>query len=272
MQLTDRLGRAGRRLRGRGGRSDRQGPPSASGPGAKTVRVAGKDFRKRRLAGRWLRVRTLVLSALALVVLAGAGWVVYFSGYVAVKDVEVLGNRTLRDARVERAAEVGTGAPLARVDLEAIRARVESIAAVRRAEVSRAWPHTVQISLTERTPLAVIDLGQGLRAIDSEGVLFSSYQARPARLPLVRTEPGLPDEALVEAGRVVSALPDRVAKKVDRVDVASVDDIALVLKNGRRVVWGSADQSDQKAEVLAVLLTRPADQIDVSVPGRPTTR
>lgn len=272
MQVTDRLGRARRRLRGRGGRSARQAPPPGSGPGAETVRVAGKDFRKRRLAGRRRRWRALVLTALALLVLAGAGWVVYFSGLVAVEDVEVRGNRTLGDARVERTAAVGTGAPLARVDLDAIRARVESIASVRRAEVSRAWPRTVRISVTERTPLAVIDLGQGLRAIDSEGVLFRSYQTRPARLPLVRTEPGLSGEALVEAGRVVSALPDRVARKVDRVDVASVDDIALVLKNGRRVVWGSADQSDQKAEVLAVLLTRPAEQIDVSVPGRPTTR
>jgi cell division protein FtsQ len=37
-------------------------------------------------------------------------------------------------------------------------------------------------------------------------------------------------------------------------------------------MWGSAEDSAQKAEVLAVLLDRDAKQIDVSVPGRPTTR
>ena len=55
-------------------------------------------------------------------------------------------------------------------------------------------------------------------------------------------------------------------------EVASVDEIELVLANGRRVLWGSAEDSDQKAEVLAVLLKRPGQQIDVSVPGRPTTK
>lgn len=272
MRITDRLGHVNERRRRRSNGSARQVPPPSSGPDAETVRIAGKDFRRRRLAGRRHRVRTLVLAALAMSVLAAAGWVVYFSGHVAAEDVEVVGNRTLSDVRVERTAEVETGIPLARVGLDAIRARVESIASVRRVEVSRAWPHTVLISVTERTPLAVIDQGQGLRAMDSEGVLFHGYEKRPARLPLVRTEPDLPDEALVEAARVIDALPDRVAADVDRVDVASVDDIALLLTDGRRVVWGSAARSGQKAEVLAVLLSRPASRIDVSVPGRPTTR
>jgi cell division protein FtsQ len=71
---------------------------------------------------------------------------------------------------------------------------------------------------------------------------------------------------------VIDALPAHVARRVDTVEVASVDEIQLVLSNGRRVFWGSAEQSDQKAEVLAVLLERPGQQIDVSVPGRPTTR
>ena len=88
----------------------------------------------------------------------------------------------------------------------------------------------------------------------------------------MRTQPTTPGEALVEAARVVDALPPRVAHRVDVLEVGSVDEIELVLVNGRRVVWGSADDSDQKAEVLDVLLKRPGNQIDVSVPGRPTTR
>ena len=54
--------------------------------------------------------------------------------------------------------------------------------------------------------------------------------------------------------------------------MGSVDEIELVLANGRRVVWGSAEDSEAKAEVLAVLLKRPGNQIDVSVPGRPTRK
>jgi cell division protein FtsQ len=176
------------------------------------------------------------------------------------------------ESRVKRAADVPTGTPLARVDLDAIRARVESISSVRRVEVSRSWPHTVHIEITERTPIAVIDRGTGLQALDGEGVLFGRYDERPRGLPLVRTEPDTRTEALQETGRVIEALPARVAARVDVVEVATVDEIQLVLANGRRVLWGSAEDSEHKAEVLEVLLKRPGQQIDVSVPGRPTTR
>ncbi len=71
---------------------------------------------------------------------------------------------------------------------------------------------------------------------------------------------------------MIDALPADISARVKNVAVSSVDEIQLVLGDGRRVVWGSVEDSDQKAEVLGVLLERPSRQIDVSVPGRPTTK
>ncbi len=217
-------------------------------------------------------VRYVLLGLLLVGAVAGAVWVVLFSSFVTAESVTVSGNPTLTEARVERAADVPIGTQLARLDLGAVRTRVEAIPAVKSAEVSRDWPHGVRIAVTERTPIAVVDQGEGLRALDAEGVLFGTYASQPKKLPLVKTDAGTSGEALVEAGRVVGALPTRIARRVDAVQVASVDDIQLVFGNGRRVLWGSAESSDQKAEVLAALLKRPGNQIDVTVPGRPTTR
>ena len=44
-----------------------------------------------------------------------------------------------------------------------------------------------------------------------------------------------------------------------------------MLRDGRQVVWGSAEDSAAKAEVLVALLKEPAKRYDVSVPGQPTT-
>ena len=266
------LDRFGRRSSNSASESESQAPPPSSGPDEETVRIARKDFRKRRNAGRWRVVRRLALALLVIGLVAGAVWVVLFSSYVTARAVDVRGNSTLSDARIEKAAEVPIGTPLARVDMEAIVARVRPITAVKYVEVGRSWPHTVRITITERTPIAVIDQGSGLRALDAQGVPFGSYDTRPKHLPLVRTAPGTPGEAVLEGAKVVSALPPKIAGRVDAVDVASVDEIKLVLANGRRVIWGSAEDSEQKAEVLAVLLKQPGNQIDVTVPGRPTTR
>jgi cell division protein FtsQ len=262
------------RLRRRKGAApaETQAPPPSTGPDEETVRIARKDFRKRRNAGRWRKLRLVLLALLLVAAVSASVWVVFFSSYVTARDVQVTGTATLGDRRVERAADVSLGTPLARLDLGAIRARVEGISSVRSAEVSRSWPHTVHIDVTERTPIAVINQGNGLQALDEDGVLFGHYASRPRNLPLVIAPPDTAEEALVEGGRVIGSLPDRIASRVDTVEVTSVDKIQLVLGNGRRVLWGSAEDSGQKAEVLAVLLKRPGQQIDVSVPARPTTR
>ena len=71
---------------------------------------------------------------------------------------------------------------------------------------------------------------------------------------------------------MVSALPDDLATRVDHVEVETVDQITLVLRDGREVLWGSAEESQQKAQVVAVLLGERGRIFDVSVPGSPTSR
>lgn len=239
------------------------------------MRIATADFRRRRRAGRWRVFRRATALVLVLALLAGAAWLVLFSDYVTAERVEISGTTTIPDVRVRRAADVPTGTPLARVDLDRIRARVEAIPSVRAVEVSRSWPHAVRIVVQERQPVGVIERGGGLQALDAEGVLFGSYPSRPARLPLVEAGGGADTEALTEAGRVLASLPAPLLRRVDTVQVGSVDDVRLGLRGGPRVLWGSAASSAQKAEVLAAMMrhaARGVQEVDVSVPGRPTTR
>lgn len=237
-----------------------------------TVTVAGRDFVRRRWAQRLRRLRPFLYAALALVLLATGVWLVLFSSVLTVRDVSVTGTRTISSVRVESVARAPIGDQLARADLDAIRARVETIPAVKSASISRSWPHTIAIQVTERTPVAVVDRGAGLQAVDDAGVLFGSYARKPADLPLMETAPDVKSEPLAEAARVVTSLRPDIGALVERIEVESVDRIRLRLTGGRTVMWGSAEDSAQKAEVLAVLLERDAKEIDVSVPGRPTTR
>lgn len=237
-----------------------------------TVTLADRDFARRRWGRRWRRLRPFLYAALLLGLVGGGIWLVFFSSVVTVRDVSVSGNQTVSSVRIEAVAKAPKGRQLARVDLAAIQERVKTIPAVRSVSVSRSWPHTIAIEVTERTPVAVVERGTGLQAVDDDGVLFGSYDRRPDDLPLVRTDADVKSEALAEAARVVTSLRADIAAKVDSVDVETVDRIRLRLAGGRTVMWGSAEDSAEKAAVLAVLLEHKADQIDVSVPGRPTTR
>ena len=230
-----------------------------------------KRFARRQWARRWLAWRPVLAVVVVLALVVGLGWLVFFSSFLAVKVVEVDGARGLGEAEVRAVAAVPGGEPLARVDLEAVRARVQALAEVRSAEVARQWPDSILITLEERVAVAVVDIGGRLRGMDEDGVVFRDYAQAPGGLPRVRTSSETGTDALREAAQVVSALPGDLAGRTDFVSVSTIDQIELVMRDGRTVMWGSAEDSEQKAAVLVRLLEQPGKHYDVSVPGNATT-
>lgn len=241
-------------------------------PAARAAERSRRKFARRQWRRRWLAWRR-VLAALVVLAVAGGGvYLLWFSETLSVEGVEVRGTAELPVEEVRSAAAVPLGGPLVSVDLDRVEARVEAIADVRSAEVSRQWPDRLLVEVVEREPIAVVELGGQLRAMDAEGVVFRRYRQAPSDLPRVQALTGIDADALRESARVISALPADLTAEVHHVEVESVDRISLVLRDRRVVHWGSAEESEQKAEVLGALLQQQAKEYDVSVPGRPTTR
>lgn len=238
----------------------------------RATRRSRKRFARRQWRRRWLAWRYLLGLVLVLAIVGGGIWAVWFSSWLAVETIDVSGAQTVEasDIRVRSGIEVGE--PLARVDLAKAERRIGALAVVRSVEVTRQWPNGILVSIEERVAIAVVEIGGRLRGMDADGVVFRDYKKAPPGLPRVVTSIGTTSEALKEAAKVISALPADLTLIVDHVQVTTVDQISLVLKDGRTVVWGSADESDTKAEVLETLLATVQAQVyDVSVPSKPTT-
>jgi cell division protein FtsQ len=156
------------------------------------------------------------------------------------------------------------------VDVDAVAARVEALAPVLGVDVSRSWPDEVRIGIVEREAVAVVERDGAVHGLDAEGVLFRTFPSPPRGLPVVRMSAATESEALAEAAMVIDVLPDDLARRVDHLRVETIDSISLQMRNGRTVFWGSAEASQDKADVLAVLLKQKASVYDVSVPGQPT--
>lgn len=242
-------------------------------PEDRATRRTRRRFARRQWARRWLSLR-YVLALVALVaLLAASTWLVFFSTTLQVKRIDVVGNALLSDARVREIADIPLGDQLALVDLARADARVASLAEIRSVDVTRTWPDTVRIEVAERTAVAVVELAGRLRGLDAEGVVFREYQRVPRGMPRIRPGSAAGTDALREAATVVSALPDDLATRVDHVEVTTIDQITLVMRDQRQVLWGSAEESELKAQVVDRLLAaQKASYYDVSVPGNPTYR
>jgi cell division protein FtsQ len=240
---------------------------------ARTVSRTRRRFARRQWARRWLSLRYVLALLLVLAIIGTSVYMVFFSTTMQLKRVEVVGNDLLSDGRVREIADVPLGEQLALVDLGRADARVGSLAEVRSVDVTRTWPDAVRIEVVERTAVAVVELAGRLRGLDAEGVVFREYQRVPAGMPRIRPGSAAGTDALREAATVVSALPDDLATRVDHVEVTTIDQITLVMRDQRQVLWGSAEESALKAQVVDRLLAaQKASYYDVSVPGNPTYR
>ena len=216
-----------------------------------------------------LRVAAVLLLAAAVAV---AVWEVYFSSTFGVQRVIVVGAHRVTVAQVDTAARVRMGAPTLRVDTAAIRRHVESISQLESVVVTTQWPHTVIITVVERTPAAVEQLtAGGYELIDRDGVDLGQVATRPSSLPLLLLDPTTASQATTAAAaQVAASLTRPLAAKVMSITALTANSVVLRLTNGTIVRWGDASQGAIKAEVLAALMKHHGVVYDVSAPYAPT--
>jgi len=220
------------------------------------------------------RPRRLLVLAIVLTVLAGAaGWVVGFTGVLGVRAVSVTGLKTLPTGQITDAAGLRQGEPLARVDVAAVADRVGRLPGVARVAVTRSWPSTVRIAVTERFGVAVVTVAGRPWLVDATGVRFQQLSAVPAGLPrLAVRDAGPGDPATAAALAALTALTPPVRAALRVVTAQTPDSVTLTLSGGRTVLWGGAADSPAKATVLAALLGRSGTVYDVSTPSVVTVR
>ncbi len=235
------------------------------------VSDATSRLQLRRRDQRRRRTITWLIGALAVVVLIGAVYVVGFSPALAARAVTVNGAKVLTKTQVLDAAGVAAGTPLVWVDPEKVAERVSGLPAVAEVTVSRDWPDRVHIAVTERKPRLAIPAGGGYLLADASGVVFQAVENAPNGLVVVEADP-TSQEVLVDVGTVFSALSSSTAAKVSRLEAPTRDGIVLRLRDGSRVVWGSAEDSTLKSQVLDALLPLGGTVFNVSAPGFPTRR
>ncbi|MGW5521405.1 cell division protein FtsQ/DivIB [Gordonia sp. NPDC003950] len=224
------------------------------------------------------RSRILLGGVVAAVVIVGMVLVAYLTPLMSVRGTEISGTRTVPGAQVLAAAAVPSGTPLLQVDTGAAARRIAAIPSVESARVQRSYPSTLEITITERVPVAVVTEGDKLHVLDRSGVGYLTYPAASAppdikKLPVFHTAtPGPADPTTRAALAVVAGLPPSLSKQVVSVTASSPVDIHLELTGNRNVVWGDDSQGAEKARTLSYLLTRDATQFNVSAPAFPTYR
>lgn len=107
------------------------------------------------------------------------------SGY-AVENIILEGrNRTPMD-EITQALDVDIGAPILRLKLDEMRARLEKIESIKYAGIERALPNTLYVRVVEREPVAIWQYNNKKALVDDNGVVMNGLDTAPYKsLPLI---------------------------------------------------------------------------------------
>lgn len=220
--------------------------------------------RQRVLRRRWI-------AALSVITVITLGYLLFFTSFLGVSSVKVVGASAVPAEEIRAAAAVPDREPMLRVDTDEIAARVNKLPGVASTEVSRSWPSTITITVTERTPVAFFTAPDGAHLVDTTGVDYKTLPNKPAGLPELTLARITPDDPVARSAvAVLTSLPVALRNEITTVRAQTPGGVEFTLKNGKVVRWGDASEPDRKAKVLAVLLTRKGHTYDVASPDLPT--
>ena len=274
--MTQRAGAGGRTA---GGAAPRRRPPADRRISERRKAILAARVRRRRRILGW------ALAALALA--AGVAYLVR-TPLFGLSAVRVEGTQAVASDQVLAASQVRIGEPYLGLDLAAIRARVGALPRVAAVRVTRDYPSSLRIAVTERPAVASVSTGGIYWLVAADGTVLDSAGQRPTDLPYVAGVPlpaGVaagsrlpPGNELANALTALGGMDRRLERQVAGVDARTLDSLEFTLEDGTRVQYGLAvEQPAKDAAVLLVRRTlkregREAQRIDVRNPSAPTVQ
>jgi cell division protein FtsQ len=218
------------------------------------------------------------------VAVLGGGIALYRSSAFSVRKVRVVGASHLKLSDVLAVAAVPADTTLLRLPDDAIRARLLKDPWIAEAEVVKRFPDTVELHLTERRGVALVEAAGAKWLVDTDGWVLEKHSAEAtSSLPVVRDIEGLKPAVgkratvapLANALAVLRGIGKELRGMVRVVTAPSVDETALLTKEGVEVLIGPATQLDAKDAIARKILAAQRGKvvfIDVRTIERPVSR
>ncbi len=164
-----------------------------------------------------------------------------YSDIFRVTTVTIRGNRMVRDHQIRELASLGNTTGMLRINTARLAADIARHPWIDRVSVTRQWPSTLAIRVTEHVPLALVNSGEADRQrlfyVDRSGRLFAPVMtSRDVDFPVIT---GTPEQLAVKDGKITgkSAAAEalhflRLARKSVVLPVQAVSEIHVDKEEG----------------------------------------
>lgn len=230
------------------------------------IRSRRRQVWRRRLIG--------IGIVLAVIAVAAVAW---FSPVLALDDVNVHGSSLVDQEEVSNSVlKDQGGTPLPQVRTSKVEKTVlKQFPKVKEVAVHYGGPRTLDIEITDRTPVLAIGGADGYDLFDAEAVDLGTVDTAPKGLTVLENSSANPDQETIAAViRFMADLRPELRKTLTTIEAKDANSLQGQMEAGEhkaKVIFGDADDASLKMRTAGQLAADGRTEIDVSVPSVPVT-
>lgn len=177
-------------------------------------------IRRRRRFGRLFRgIIFLFVSAMVL------SFFVYVP-FFTLENIKLVGAKYLTQEDIMRIGEIYLGEPLFKLETDQVQSRLSKDLRIEEVTVKRNLPHTLEVTIKERRPIATVACNYGYLDIDHDGTVLDSYKSlKMMKIPMIN---GVRVRDLYIGDKVDDELIKKILDFLQRLDEETLNGISEV--------------------------------------------
>lgn len=224
----------------------------------------------------------VIVSVVSLYGLSRMAGVVLNTQALAVQTITIAGTHRMAEGEALALLDGLRGVSMVTLDLDAWRQKLLAAPWVADVAMRRVFPNTVSVGITERQPLGIGRIGNGLYLIDRAGVVIEEFGPKYADfdLPIIDGLSGgegtTEDARAALAGRILADLQRRpdLSRLVSQIDVSNARDAVVILKDDTALVHTGDARFAERVQAYLDYVTRlredvpQIDSVDMRIEDR----
>ena len=216
------------------------------------------DGKKHKMISQGSVATLLVGLIVVLGILACA-----LSPIFVLKTVNIQGNRFVQDEDIIRIAGIRLGENLFQLQTDEIKRSLTKDLRIEQAVVQRSFPSQLDISISERIPLAMIKCDYGYLELGKGGIVLDAHRTlRDMPVPMI-SGAGVADLFVgdvvddEQVGKVLSfldAVGENTVKSLSEINITNPEDVMLYA-GSVQIHLGALDRLDSKIEVTKSVIS-----------------
>jgi len=223
------------------------------------------------------KVRDLFIIVVSIVLIIAAAFLgrwVAKSSLFDLAEISVSGNTVVSMDTILEKSGLKTGESLLNISRENAARNILDIPYIKSVDITRSFPGTINIYVTERTPKYVVYYASKYLVIDEEyRCLYESSETNTANWPVPiielgpivinKTDPGdyiENEEGLKAATDLIEVLDPYFMENIKRIIAHTDDDLALINQDGLKVYLGTVENLAQKLQNYEELVIKNSNE------------